>query len=362
MSSLGNNPTTFLHVVSGTINGGPGNITITEEEYHYDMSTFSSFIRNENKFEYDFKNSIGGVIKMFNISNDIEISALKHSYQESKTFREEINSRLSKRTYKGYLEKDEYYVTYAEMKLYLYKVRNESDGTIVKQYVVLPTGNFFAEVINSEKVIGLTLDESWSTLVGKLKAPVQCYKLNELITKISENRISQIEKIPIDVEKMPDVTSEGSCSKSTKIHGINITNDLDSEAITDIEIISVVSSKVASTFSYATDWTYVDVEKNQTDGRWYSRQIVKSDIRIECGGHGSIQCQLRFDEDYRHYWQFKCRIGGKAYKINKNNAMTNVWKQDENRSPRFTLLKEGQYFRINMAFNSGYSYFYLEEY
>jgi len=80
------------------------------------------------------------------------------------------------------------------------------------------------------------------------------------------------------------------------------------------------------------------------------------------GGQQKIECSLRFDEDYRHYWQVKFRMGGHRYRINKNNAQANVWGMDNNKTPRFILLKEGNYIRINMMFNSGTAYFYFEKY
>merc|ERR1719309_689218 len=124
--------------------------------------------------------------------------------------------------------------------------------------------------------------------------------------------------------------------------------------MTDIEIYSVISERVASTFSYVTNWSYVDVEKNQKEGLWQSRQIVSSCCRVPPqGGQEKLVCALRFHEGYRHYWQFKCRIDGKSYKINKNNAQANVWDMDDGKIPRFIILQEGDYVRINMIFSSG---------
>ena len=139
MSSLGDNPTTFLHLISGNIHGGPGEVSITEEEAHYDVKSFSNFIINENKVEMNMKNSISGIIKLFNISNDTEINALKYSYEEENNFQQEMNSRVSKRTYRGTLKKGEYYAVYAEMKLYVVDVEKEN-GQVQRQRLMAPTG------------------------------------------------------------------------------------------------------------------------------------------------------------------------------------------------------------------------------
>ena len=105
MPSLGENPTTFLHLVSGNIHGGPGKINITEEEAQRDITKFNSLIINENKTVVDMKASIGGIIEAFKISNETEINAMKYSFNYTNSYHEEMRNKFSKRSFEGYLNK-----------------------------------------------------------------------------------------------------------------------------------------------------------------------------------------------------------------------------------------------------------------
>jgi len=366
VSGLGNNPTTFLHLMSTDIRGGPGYITITEEEAHYDEEQFTNYVKNENKHEINMKNNIDGVIKVFNIKNDTVIHGLKYRYEESSNFQKQMFSRMKKRTFAGNLERGQYYATYAEMQLFVVQVTNE-DGMDRMERFIAPTGKTFSEPVTEDDFENFILDESWETLLRKWNAPLKCYKQDELMKNI-QRKGTDIPRVGVSIPKMIDnkanVVSEGSHNNDidTALSGIKITNDLDQGDLTNIKIYSVISQKGANNLSYVFNWSYVDVEKDSLNGLWQSRQIVSSPCKIPPGDQTTLECSLRFDETFRHYWQFKCEIGEQKYKISKNNAQANLWDMDDHKIPRFIILKEGEYFRINMMFPSGTAYFYLTEY
>ena len=79
---------------------------------------------------------------------------------------------------------------------------------------------------------------------------------------------------------------------------------------------------------------------------------------MPAGGSRSINKQIYVDEDQRHYWMFKCRVGNTPFRIDKNNAMCNVWRCDHGSKVRFTLRRnESGGIRLNMTLNSGAAYF-----
>lgn len=192
MPSLGENPTTFLHLISGNIHGGPGEISISKEESHSHIKSFNNFIINENKTDIKTKFSISGIVEMFNISNDTEINALKYSYKERNNFEEEMNSRASKSTFKGKLERGQYYAMYAEMRLYVFKVEDR-DGRMQSQRLVVPTGTFFCEVVTKDDFRRVILDDSWGTLISRMNSPVKFYKHNELLDMIPKRSILRVD-------------------------------------------------------------------------------------------------------------------------------------------------------------------------
>ena len=55
---------------------------------------------------------------------------------------------------------------------------------------------------------------------------------------------------------------------------------------------------------------------------------------------------------------FKCKVGDKPLKIDKTNAMCNVWRCDNGSKVRFTLRRnDSGGIRLNMTLNSGTAYF-----
>ena len=83
---------------------------------------------------------------------------------------------------------------------------------------------------------------------------------------------------------------------------------------------------------------------------------------ITAGNSGYIACEPWFNEQYRHYWMFKCRIGGKRFMMDKNNKMVNVSDSDAGTKPRFTLRHVNGYVRLNMIMDSGTSHVDLIQY
>eukprot|EP00092_Neocalanus_flemingeri_P048927 GFUD01056058.1.p1 GENE.GFUD01056058.1~~GFUD01056058.1.p1 ORF type:complete len:165 (-),score=27.05 GFUD01056058.1:141-635(-) len=163
-------------------------------------------------------------------------------------------------------------------------------------------------------------------------------------------------------------------AKASQLSGLNISNDLDKE-VSDIQIISVISKKsagvensglgwLASGWNYATAWSYVDTTvSDESIGNWFSREIFPGTSIIKAGDRGHIECKPWFNEKYRHYWMFKCNIGGKRFKIDKNNAQCNLWDVDASSAPSFVLHNaEGSTVRLTMIMNSGNGYFTMEEY
>ena len=79
-------------------------------------------------------------------------------------------------------------------------------------------------------------------------------------------------------------------------------------------------------------------------------------------GHNQVNAtRIRFNPDCRHYWMFKCYIGGRLYTIDKKNAMCNLGITDAGSIVRFTLRfrnPDGS-IRLNVTLNSGTAYFAL---
>lgn len=159
-----------------------------------------------------------------------------------------------------------------------------------------------------------------------------------------------------------NVSTQGSTDANHQLGGIKISNDLN-EDISDIEIISVMTDKSTSVWSYSTDYRTVDTTaSNKTDGNWTSREIITGNGSITGGNSGYIACEPWFNAQYRHYWMFKCRISGKRFMMDKNNKMVNVYDSDAGTKPNFTLRRDNEYIWLNMLMDSGTSHVNLIQY
>ncbi|CAF1574322.1 unnamed protein product [Rotaria magnacalcarata] len=66
---------------------------------------------------------------------------------------------------------------------------------------------------------------------------------------------------------------------------------------------------------------------------------------------------------YRGYWQVYFRFGNRNYKIDKENAQMNIWRDDHHGTMVITILAESDgRIRIDMILPSGNAHFYVEEY
>ena len=78
-------------------------------------------------------------------------------------------------------------------------------------------------------------------------------------------------------------------------------------------------------------------------------------------GRGSIEKNIAFKDNRRHYWMFKCKVGNNYRRIDKNNAMCNLWDCDNGTKIRFTLVRDGKHgIRLNLTVKSGTAYFKME--
>ena len=88
--------------------------------------------------------------------------------------------------------------------------------------------------------------------------------------------------------------------------------------------------------------------------------IIGSTV-ISPGGRGSIEKNISFKDNRRHYWMFKCKVGNNYWRIDKNNAMCNLWDCDNGTKIRFTLVRDGKHgIRLNLTVKSGTAYFKME--
>ena len=88
--------------------------------------------------------------------------------------------------------------------------------------------------------------------------------------------------------------------------------------------------------------------------------IIGSTV-ISSGGRGSIEKNISFKDNRRHYWMFKCKVGNNYWRIDKNNAMCNLWDCDNRTKIRFTLVRDGSHgIRLNLTVKSGTAYFKME--
>ena len=79
---------------------------------------------------------------------------------------------------------------------------------------------------------------------------------------------------------------------------------------------------------------------------------------ISPGGRRSIEKNISFKDNRRHYWMFKCKIGNKNWSLDKTNAMCNLDDCDNGTKIRFTLIRDGSHgIRLNLTVKSGTAYF-----
>ena len=91
-------------------------------------------------------------------------------------------------------------------------------------------------------------------------------------------------------------------------------------------------------------------------------ELFKGNGEITAGNSGVIACQPSFNEKYRHYWMFKCKIGSRRYKMDMTNKMINVYDSDAGTKPRFTLRLVNGDVRLNIIMDSGTSHVGLVSY
>jgi len=194
----------------------------------------------------------------------------------------------------------------------------------------------------------------------------------EAVKKEKERLEEEARKKNVDLGG--NVSTQGSPTNANrKLGGINISNDL-TQDISDIEIISVMTDKLAggensvggyfeTAWNYTTDWRTVDTTAStKSEGNWTSREIITGNGEITAGNSGFIACQPSFNEKYRHYWMFKCKIGSRRYKMDMTNKMINVYDSDAGTKPRFTLRLVNGDVRLNIIMDSGTSHVGLVSY
>ena len=184
------NPVTYLTLISQEIFSGPvQHLKITKEESHSSSFSFSQRVIHENSFSLDSKTSVGGIIDVFNISNDTEVKYATYSKTDTRFSKHEADFFATKCAWEGALTRNQYFVQAAEMKMYVFK-----DPTSVTKHIVLPTGVVIVGAYSLDNLLEVTLDETWKILLEHSGwiASKQCYSIDQLQQQIEKGRIPTI--------------------------------------------------------------------------------------------------------------------------------------------------------------------------
>ena len=139
------------------------------------------------------------------------------------------------------------------------------------------------------------------------------------------------------------------------LNKVIVRNKLETE-ITKVRVVFVQSDKGTSIFSYMFNWSKVDVEYGNSV--CFKKEISVGDVEVD--QEVEVHCELSYARGRRYYWQVYFFYGGRKYKINKNNAMVNLWSQDDGEYVEITIRKEASNIRLDFVMNSGNAYFYAE--
>ena len=76
-------------------------------------------------------------------------------------------------------------------------------------------------------------------------------------------------------------------------------------------------------------------------------------MTIPANTKGRIDKELVYHDEYRHYWNMTCNIGGKFYQMIKKNKQINLNSRDYESYPEFRLHKINNEVRLTTISNSG---------
>lgn len=141
------------------------------------------------------------------------------------------------------------------------------------------------------------------------------------------------------------------------IRRITVRNKLNA-ALTNVKVVYGQSKKETGLMAYAFDWRSVNIETGHLI-------IGKTDVRlpdVPVDGEAGENCNVRFFDGLRGYWQVYFEKDGKSFKINKNNAQVNPWPQDDGKYLEITIRYEGDFIRLDFVMDSGNAYFYAIDY
>lgn len=142
------------------------------------------------------------------------------------------------------------------------------------------------------------------------------------------------------------------------IRKITVRNRLNS-ALTNVKVVYGQSKKNTGVMGYLFDLRTVDVETGYLilGG---TQEVSLPDISVN--EEASDDCNVRFYDGLRGYWQVYFDMGNKRFKINKNNAMMNPWPQDGGKYVEITIRYQGDRIRLDFVMDSGNCYFYAVNY
>ena len=137
------------------------------------------------------------------------------------------------------------------------------------------------------------------------------------------------------------------------LKGITLRNKLSLD-ISNVSVLYAQSDKGTGVFSYAFNWAIVDVETKENVR--FTQNIHIGEIMKD--KEKSVYESIPYEEGLRGYWQVYFTMGGRRYKIDKNNAQANIWQSDIGTMVEITVRNEESGIRIDFVFASGNAYFY----
>lgn len=142
------------------------------------------------------------------------------------------------------------------------------------------------------------------------------------------------------------------------IRKITVRNKLNA-ALTNVKVVYGQSKKETSILAYAFDWRTVNIETGYLIlGKTEEVPLPDIPVNEEAGDN----CNVRFFDGLRGYWQVYFDMGNRRFKINKNNAMVNPFSQDDGKYVEITIRYEGNKIRLDFVMDSGNAYFYAVNY